>query len=167
MHNISRQNQNIEITQLAKTSHNIVNLTAPQIGSSNIHANPNNNPQFTQNFNSQFSPNFNPQFNQIFNWVININPNINVEVKNDQPKNFELIIKRPLSLPVKFGLESKKMNCSFCNKSIQTKTEISMNMKALLTAIGKFFLVLLLLKFVKIKILVSWIVNILVKNVEM
>lgn len=131
MFNISRQNQNLETTQLANTSQNTLNLTVPKIGSSNIYANPNNNPQFSQNFNPQFNPNFNP--------IINNNPSIKVEVKNDLPK-IEVKTKRTISRPVKFGLESKKMNCPFCDEPIQTGTKTSMNMKALLTAIGTFYI---------------------------
>ena len=123
MFNISRQNQNLETTQLANTSQNTLNLTVPKIGSSNIYANPNNNPQFSQNFNP----------------IINNNPSIKVEVKNDLPK-IEVKTKRTISRPVKFGLESKKMNCPFCDEPIQTGTKTSMNMKALLTAIGTFYI---------------------------
>ena len=99
MFNISRQNQNLETTQLANTSQNTLNLTVPKIGSSNIYANPNNNPQFSQNFNPQFNPNFNP--------IINNNLNIKVEVKNDLPK-IEVKTKRTISRPVKFGLDQKR-----------------------------------------------------------
>ena len=145
MNNISRQNQNLETTQLANTSQNTLNLTIPQMGPSNIYSNPNNNPQFTQKFNPQFNPNFNPQFNpnfnpqcnpnfnpqcnpnlnpsfnQTFNPVINNNPNINVEVKHDLPKTIEIKTKRPISRPVKFGLESKKMNCLFVMNILKLK----------------------------------------------
>lgn len=137
MFNVSGQNQNLETTQLANNTHNKLILNDPQITQPNIQVSPNNNPQNTINFNPQFNPTYNPQFNPVFNPVINTNPHININ--NELPK-IEIKPRRILAPRVKLDNKSKKMNCPYCEEFIETETEKSLNIKALLTAIATFYI---------------------------
>lgn len=132
--NRMNQNQTSETTQLANNSQQTLNLNAPTTNQPYLVVNPNNNPQFNQNFNPQFNPIISPQINPVISPVIKNNPKLNIQIENKIPK-VEIKTKRSF-INVDFGPESKRMVCPHCDELIDTKTKISMNMKALLTAIA-------------------------------
>lgn len=145
----SKPNQYLETTQLANTTQNALNPTAPQTNPPNMFNSPNNIPQYTQNFNPQFNPSFNPQINPI------ISPNIggattNVTAQVNMPK-VEVKTKRTFTRPYKWGLESKRVACPNCEQLIDTEIEKSMNMKAVCMAIGTLYVGFALIQMCKNK----------------
>ena len=136
---VTQQNQTLETNQLTNQTQNVINLNTPQTNQPNIVPNMYNNPAYNPTFNPQFNPQFNPNVNPVIS--PNINPTIvqkpTIEVKVDNaPKQIQVKSRRTLTGPLKLGIESKRMVCPFCEETIDTETDRSTNIKALLTAIG-------------------------------
>ena len=157
--NITNPNQTLETAPL--TNNNIQNLNAPQMNPAMV--NPMVNPQMNPAMvNPMMNPQMNPgmvnptnapQFNQNASHQVNPNisvsptitnaPNITVNVTNDKPKRAKTFI------PLDLGLDPETITCPHCEETITTDTKKIMNMKALLIAIGTFYVGLVLTQVIK------------------
>ena len=135
-------NQNQYLNQLPNTNQNALSVTFPNTPPSNINNIPQsmnyNNCPNTPNNNNAINPNFNPQINPIINNTPQIQPTITIQTA---PTIKETEVQKVYSfVDVKFGTESKKMRCTRCKELIMTKTEKSLNLKAVCTAIWTLYL---------------------------
>ena len=158
----TQQKQTLETNHLTNKIKNEINLDIPKINQTNLAPNKNNTPKFT-NFNPQLNPSFNPQLNPSFNPQFNpsfsspFNPSFNPSFNSPFNRSFNtqysntIKKKRVLTGFNSLGIESKRIQCPFCEENIKTEIHKSTNIKAVLIAIGTFYIGFVLIQTCKNK----------------